>query len=211
MATHIHEEEQVEALKRWWKENGTSIVAGVILGLAGIFGWNAWQNHQRVQAEQAASLYAQLLDAVESRQYPLAEGLVQRLTSEFGSTAYADFARLLAAKAAVEQNDLEKAKKYLGQLVTAGEDENFRHIARLRLARVHLAAGHPEDGLKLLDSADVGDPGGFVGQYEELKGDLYVALGQLQQAATAYQKAIELGRDDAYLKMKLNDLGLESS
>lgn len=211
MATHIHEEEQVEALKRWWKENGTSIIAGVILGLAGIFGWNAWQNHQRVQAERASSLYGQLLDAVEGRQYPLVEGIVQRLTTEFGSTAYADFAHLLAAKAALAQKNVENAKKHLGQLLTAGKDVNFRHLARLRLARVHLAAGHPQDGLKLLTSPDAGDPGSFSGQYEEIKGDLYVALGQLQQAAAAYRKAIELGRDYGYIKMKLNDLGLESS
>ncbi len=211
MATHIHEEEQVEALKRWWKENGTAIVAGVVLGLAGIFGWNAWQNHRQVQAEQASALYDQLLDAMDRRQYSLAEGLVQRLTTEFGSTAYADFARLLAAKAAVERQDLENAKKYLGQVLTRSRDGDFRHLARLRLARVHLAGGHPEDGLKVLTAPDVGDPGGFGGQYEEIKGDLYVALGRLEQASAAYRKAIELGRDHGYLRMKLNDLGLESS
>ncbi len=211
MATHIHEEEQVEALKRWWKENGTAIIAGIVLGLAGIFGWNAWQNHRQVQAEQASALYAQLLDAVDRRQYSLAEGLVQRLTTEFGSTAYADFARLLAAKAAVDRQDLENAKKYLGQVLTRSGDPDFRHLARLRLARVHLADGHPEDGLKLLTAPDAGDPGSFGGQYEEIKGDLYVALGRLEQAAAAYRKAIELGRDHGYLRMKLNDLGLESS
>lgn len=211
MAAHLEEEQQVEALKRWWKENGTSIITGIALGLAGIFGWNAWQNHQRIQAEQASALYTQLLDAVSRRQYELADGIAQRLGSEFAATAYADFGRLLAARAAVERGDWEMAKKHLGQLLTASEDDNYRHLARLRLARVHLAAGKPEDGLKLLTAPEIGNPGRFAGQYEEVKGDLYVALGRFQEAAAAYRKAVALGRDHGYLKMKLNDLGLEPS
>ncbi len=211
MATHLEEEAQVEALKRWWKANGSSIIAGVALGLAGIFGWNTWQNHQQTQARQSSELYSQLLNAVEQQQYELAEGIAQRLTGEYGKTAYADFARLFQAKVAVERGKLEDAKKVLGMLLTSSKDPNFRHIARLRQARVFLAMGNPDDGLKVLNSSEAGDPGKFAGQYEEVKGDLYFALGKLSKAREAYRKAIDLGRVHAYLETKLNDLTPASS
>ncbi len=211
MATHLEEEAQVEALKCWWKANGSSIIAGVVLGLAGIFGWNTWQNHQRTQAQQSSQLYSQLLGAVEQKQYELAEGIAQRLTSEYGKTAYADFARLFQAKVAVEKGQLEEAKKSLGMLLTSSHDINFRHIARMRQARVFLAMGNPDDGLKVLSSGEAVNPGRFAGQYEEIKGDLYYALGKIPQAREAYRKAIALGRTHAWLETKLNDLAPASS
>ncbi len=209
MATHIHEEEQVEALKRWWKENGTSIIAGIVLGVAGVFGWNAWQNYQRIQSEQASDLYMQLQNSVEEGKYELAEGLTQRLTKDFDRTAYADFARLLIAKVAVDEGRLEAAKSWLDAVVNGSRDENLQHIARLRLARVLLSAGKPEEGLALVLS--VANPGRFAGQYEEVKGDLHFALRRFQEAKESYRKAIGLGRDYPYLHMKLNDFSQNSS
>ncbi len=211
MAAHLEEEAQVEQLKRWWKENGASIIAGVVLGVVAIFGWNAWQQHRRTQAEQASNLYMQMLDAVAKGQDELAEGLAQRLTGEFAATAYADFALLLKARAAVDKGDLDQAQAALESLLRQTGDEDFRHIARLRLARVHLGAGRPQVALDVLTEAEVGDPGRFAGQYEELKGDAFVALGKPADAALAYRKALGLGRDYGYLKMKLNDLGVAAS
>ncbi|GAB4360315.1 MAG: tetratricopeptide repeat protein [Methylohalobius crimeensis] len=211
MATHLEEEEQVEALKRWWKENGPSVIGGIVLGLAGIFGWNAWQNHQQAQAEQASELYAQLVDAVQNGKFDLAEGLSKRLTGDFERTAYADYARLLQAKAWVDQGRPEEAKPWLESVLKSSNDVDLQHLARLRLSRILLAMEKPEEGLSLLDSAKVGDPGHFAGHYEETKGDLYYAWGKRQEAREAYQKAIALGRDHPYLRMKLNDLGSEAS
>ncbi len=205
MATHIHEQEQVEALKRWWKENGTSVIAGIALGVAGIFGWNAWQNYQNTRSEQASDLYLQLVSALEQGRYELAEGLTKRLTQDFDRTTYADFARLLLAKAALDQGRPEAAKPWLDAILTNSRDEDLKHIARLRLASVLLALAKPDEGLALLTAAEVGDPGRFAGQYEEVKGDLYLALRQFKAAEAAYRKAVALGRDHLYLKMKLND------
>lgn len=216
MATHIHEEEQVEALKRWWKENGTSVIAGIALGIAGIFGWNAWKNYQNTRFFQASELYMQLVSAVEEGKYELAEGLGTRLCQDFDRTTYADFARLLLASAAVDQGRLEAALPRLNAIVTSSSDEDLRHIARLRQARILLALGKPDEGLALL-TANAGAknfaplPGRFAGQYEEIKGDLYLALGQLKEAEASYRKAVALGRDHPYLQMKLNDFGLDPS
>nr|BAL52848.1 hypothetical conserved protein [uncultured Gammaproteobacteria bacterium] len=202
MAAHVYEQEQIEALKRWWRENGTSVVAGVVLGIAGIFAWNAWNEYQAQRLEQAAAVYAQLKNAALNNQYELAEGLAKRLDTDFASKAYADFARLHMAKVAAEQKRLEAAKVWLETILNTSKDEDLRHIARLRLARVLLDGGQPEAGVALL----LADPGEFAGEYEEVKGDLYLAWGKVQEAKEAYRKAIALGRNHPYLKMKLNDL-----
>ncbi len=211
MATHIHEEEQVEALKRWWKENGTSVIAGVVLGVAGILGWNTWQNYQKTQAEQSSDLYMQLLQAVDQGKPELAQGVTQRLLEQYPNTAYADFARLVQAKLSMDAGKLEEAKKSLGQLMTQSKDPNYRHIARLRMARILLAMGKQDAALALLTSKEVGELGRFAGHYEEIKGDVYQAQGKLKEAADAYRRALALGRDHAYLRTKLNDLGVGSS
>lgn len=211
MATHIHDEEQVEALKRWWKENGTSVIAGVVLGVAAIFGWNTWNRYQQTQAEQASDLYMQLLQAVDQNQQELAQGIAKRLEENFPNSAYADFARLIEAKTAVDGGQWPKARQALEQVLASSSDHHYQHIARLRLARVLLAMGQPQQGLDLLTQAEIGDPGRFAGQYEEIKGDLYFAQGNNQEAADAYRRALAFRRDHAYLQMKLNDLGLGSS
>ena len=42
MAELRTEEEQVEALKSWWKENGKSLIMGVVIAVAAVFGWRGW-------------------------------------------------------------------------------------------------------------------------------------------------------------------------
>ncbi|MCX8049425.1 MAG: tetratricopeptide repeat protein [Methylohalobius sp.] len=207
MATHIYEQEQVEALKRWWKENSTSLIAGVALGIALIFAWNAWKSYQDTQVEQASELYLKLLNAVAESNHELAEGLASRLTSDFKRTAYADFAYLLLAKVTAEQGQLEGAKHRLESLLTTSKDEDLKHVARLRLARVWLALGQPEKGMVVLTAAD--DLGRFAAQYEEVKGDLYHALGKPEQALEAYRKAVAASQDSPFLQMKLTELGLK--
>ena len=43
MDIYASEEEQVQAIKKWGKENGPGIIAGLILGLGALFGWRYWQ------------------------------------------------------------------------------------------------------------------------------------------------------------------------
>jgi predicted negative regulator of RcsB-dependent stress response len=209
MATHIHEQEQVEALKRWWKENGASVIAGLVVGLIGIVAWNRWETYQTSKALEASSLYLKLENAVAEGKYDLASNIARRLSLDFDSTSYADFARLMMAKAEIEQGHLEAAKPWLEGLIQSSKDENFRHIARLRLARLLLALGKPSEGISLLMQAE--NPGQFSGEYEEVKGDLYRAWGKTEEAKDAYRKAISLGRNYFYLKMKLDDLDASSS
>jgi predicted negative regulator of RcsB-dependent stress response len=207
METYLSEEQRLEALQRWWKENRSSIAGGVILGIVIIVGWSMWQSNQRAIAEQASNLYQQLTRAVEAKQSESAVKLGERLIEQYGSSAYAEYARLFLAKLKVEAGDLSAAKKILEEELAKSDDDNLKALARLRLGRTMLAAGEIDPALKLIEPA-TNNPklGKFAGLYEELKGDLLAAANRPEDARRAYEKAKASGEASPLLELKLNDL-----
>ncbi len=206
MEIYETEEQQVEALKRWWKENGVSIIAGLIAALVLIGGWNFWKSYQQDQQNQASALYEQLLQDVERGKHEEVDTIARRLKDQYGSTAYASFAALMLAKSKVRQGDLEAAKSVLRQLVQDANSDELKNVARVRLVRLMLATAEYEQGLQLIAEVDPSAAEGFGGSYDELKGDLYVALGRLGEARTAYQSALRSGQRSPLLQFKLDDI-----
>ena len=205
MAIYETEEEQLEALKGWWKENGQSTIVGVIAGIVAILGWNFWQNYKHDQAMQASALYEQLLTAVNEGKSESAEKIADRIGEQYDSTAYSAYAQLLKAKVEVQQGGLDAARQTLEKTV-ADADDVISHVARLDLIRLLLAKGEYEKGLQLIAEVDQRSAAGFTGSYDELKGDLYVALDRLDEARTAYQSALRGGHTSPLLQFKLDDL-----
>lgn len=203
MAIYETEEEQVEALKRWWKENGRSTMTGVIVGIVIIVGWNIWQDYKHNQSLQASALYAQLLSAQNDGNLESAEKIAERIRGQFGGTAYSAYAGLFDAKIKVQRGDLDAAKQSFEAVIKSAEDE-IAHVARLGVIRILLAKGEYEQGLQMIAEANYGD--GFAGAYDELKGDLYVALDRLGEARTAYQSAVRSGHKSPLLQFKLDDI-----
>ncbi len=206
MEIYDTEEEQVAAIKRWWKENGTSTIAGVVIGLALIGGLNFWQSHVKQQASQAADLYGQLQVSVSQENTESAEKIIQKLEQDFGSTAYASYAALIAAKLKVEQNDQVAAKVILEQLMNNTSSNELQHIARIRLVKILYTTGDYEKGLQIIAQVDPASNEGFAARYDELTGDLYVALDRLGEARTAYQTALRAGSKSPVLQFKLDDI-----
>ena len=205
MEIYETEEEQVDALKKWWKENGRATITGVIVGIAIILGWNFWQRYNQDRNLQASALYEQLLTAAEAGKSESGEKIAQRIEEQFEGTAYGTYANLIKAKIKVEQNDLDAAEQILKK-TTASSDTELSHVARLRLIRILLAKGEYEQGLQLIAEVDPGKLAGFSGAYDELKGDLYVALNSLGEARTAYQSALLSGYQSPLLQFKMDDL-----
>lgn len=206
MAIHDTEEEQLEQLKHWWEANSSSLIAGVATALVIVTGWNWWQNHQLEQRSQASQQYQQLLESAAAGQHDAVGKAADQLFAEHGSSAYADYAALQKAKAIVQQGDLEGAKAILQQRMQTAGDELLRHVARLRLVQLMLATGKYEDGLKLIADVDPAKAGGFAANYDELEGDLYVALDRLDEARNAYQNAIRTGKASPLAQFKLDDI-----
>lgn len=199
------EEEQVEALKRWWKENSTSTIVGAVLGLSIILGWNFWQEHKKERAAQASTNYEQLLKALDGNQNESADKISERVQEQYKGTEYAAFSALFQAKLKAQQGDFAGAKQILKTLI-ADRNEDLANIARIRLARLMLATGEYEQGLQVVNEANAKASASYAAEYDELVGDLYVALDRLDEARTSYQSALRNGQPSPLLQLKIDDL-----
>lgn len=199
------EEQQVEALKRWWKENGKLVVTGLGLGIALVVGVRMYNDHTNNRAESASYLFDQLISNEVGNKQDI-KALDQRLLAEYSSTSYAALSALVVAKQMVKQGDLDSARQKLEWVMANSKNEEFKHIARLRLMRVLTSMKEFDQALSL---ANTDYPKSFAALYEELKGDAYLAKGDTNQARIAYDKAIlQAGvQANRWLKLKRDDLG----
>lgn len=205
MEIYDTEEEQLEAVKRWWKENSQSTIIGLSLGVAIVLGVNFWQEHNKSQAEQASALYSQLLQAANTDKKDSVEKLAERLQQQYPKTEYAAYGGLILAKLKVQQGDVANAKTLL-QTIAKGPNKELGNIAKIRQVRLMLASGEFQQGLQLINEVDPASSSSFSGNYDELVGDLYVALDRLDLARSSYQKALEGGYKSPLLKFKIDDL-----
>ncbi len=208
MEIYDTDEEQVAALKRWWKENGTATLTGVVIGVMLIAGWKFWQNYTKDKANQASVLYEQLLDDVGKGKDDATQKISTRISEDFDSTVYAAYSSFLLAKTKVKQGDLDSAKTIFTKLMSESDSSELRNLARIRLIRLLYSTGENEKGLQLIAEVDQSNSKGFVSSYDELKGDLYVALDRLGEARTAYQSALRSGSGSRLLQFKLDDISV---
>ncbi|HEB96932.1 MAG TPA: tetratricopeptide repeat protein [Sedimenticola thiotaurini] len=203
---NLSEEEQVEALKKWWKENGRSVVGGVVLGLGAVFGWQAWQQHQQSIADQASVQFEQLNQSLIAGVQEPAVKQAEQLIGEYGDTPYALFAALDLARVRLGQGKRDAALAQLQWVVDTADEPSFRQIARLRMARIQLDAGNLDAAGALIDQAG---NDAYRGEFAELKGDLALARGDRKAAGAAYREALAGGVGSASLvQMKLDDLAV---
>jgi len=194
---HLSEEEQSERLKSWWKENGTSVIAGAVLGIAVIGGVNYWRSYKADQAEEAAALYDQVVagqgsDAVDAG---------RKLIDEYAGTPYAGKAALFLAKAAFEGGDADRAEEHLRWALGEAPDPADRKVARLRLARIALSKDQPDEAEALLSEMD---SGGYESEYRELRGDIAMARNDPEAARKEYEAALQALPEQSGFAQMLN-------
>jgi len=203
MSVYETEEEQVEAIKKWWKENGTSIIAGVVLGLGGVFGWQAWNGYQDRIGGEASVAFSQLIGAAKTADPASASKQAELLRSEFESTSYAVLAAMVEARLKLEQGDRGAARSQLEWAMQHSDNPSLKTLARLDLARVLLSDGELKRAAELADVTD----GGFAADFAELRGDIAAEQKRLDAAREAYTQALALNAADPQrLQMKLDDL-----
>ena len=200
MESYRTEEEQVEALRKWWDENGRSTILAVIIALGGAFGWRAWQDHNATQREDASDLYQSMLQVAAAPELTAqrrseAEGFANRLKSDYAGSTYAQFAALQLARGAVEAGDLATAEAELRWVLgKADRGSDVARVAELRLARVLAAKGEAEQALAVLAQADEGTYGSA---YAVARGDILLGLGRDEEARQAYTSARAMGAGEA--------------
>ena len=197
------DEEKAEELKAWWKENGTSVMAGIALAVAALFGWEYWKNHKVTTAESASALYSESRNAEKPED---AARMLQQLQDEYGSTPYGAMAGLQTAKNHAEAGEYQQSADALQWVIDNSAEAEYQDVARLRLARVLVVMEQPEKALELTTHEY---PESFESLLEEIKGDIFAAQKKTDEARKAYERAIltNQGGSTEFIQMKLDDLG----
>ncbi|MFV8575208.1 YfgM family protein [Ralstonia pseudosolanacearum] len=209
MAYDLEEQEQLESLKHWWRDNGNVVTWIVIVVLLALAGWFGWKNWQRKQAGEASVLYEQVQKAVDAKDAEKIKRAAADMEDKFGRTAYAQMGALSAAKALYEANDAAGAKAQLQWTIDHAGDDEYTAVAKLRLAGLLLDEKAYDQGLALV-SGDVAPA--FAALYADRRGDLLAAQNKKDEARTAYKLALEkFGQADAsarqIVQFKLDALG----
>ena len=204
MAYSIEEEQEINQLKDWWKENGKTIIVAFILGVGGMFGWRYWQDHQAEQIAQASAQYDALIySAQQDKQAKKAN--IEQFVQANSKTAYAVFALLDEAKKAAEKQDFAAAEVNLNQALTQSQDEVLTSIVALRLSAVQFQLGQLDNALTSLNQVK-GES--FNARKAILTGDIQVAKGDKVAAKNSFEQAQQSGSqlEQQMAKMKLNNL-----
>ncbi|RLJ15828.1 hypothetical protein DJ030_18375 [bacterium endosymbiont of Escarpia laminata] len=207
MSVYQTEEEQVEVLKKWWQENGKSVVAGVVIGLGAVFGWQSWGEYKERVGGDASVAFNQMITAVESGDSDSASKQAELLRLEYESSNYAVFAALAQARIKLEAGDSPAARSQLEWAIDNASEPGLKQIAQLRLARVLLSEGDLDGAAA---QAKV-DSGAYAGEFAVLRGDIALARQDNNSARDAYSLALASGvGNSALVQMKLDDLAVET-
>jgi predicted negative regulator of RcsB-dependent stress response len=203
---HLSDDEQAERLKAWWKQNGSSVIVGAVVGIGVIVGVNFWRDYKTSQGETASALYEMMLGNYREQNISVSETTGGKIMGTYSSTPYAGKAALLLAKMSFDKNDLTSAKSQLRWAMNNAIEPATVHAARLRLARILLSE---KQFTQVGELISIDDFGGFESEYKELRGDLHMAQGEVRLAREAYLAAAQmLPEGSSYgdiLKMKADN------
>jgi predicted negative regulator of RcsB-dependent stress response len=205
---YLTDEEQLEATKRWFRENGPWLIAGVVIGAGLLFGYRYYESYKNQQALKAAAEFDAIGALLLKNDRSKAAQAADALKKDFAGTPYADQADLLIARMHVDEGELANAIARLSNVMNNSKDQDLRTIARLRIARVYIDQHKPDEAIKLLDAA--GNIS-FAARYHEVRGDALVAkqdtAGALKEYAAALADSQGRGIERAFIELKITDLG----
>lgn len=206
----LQEQEQLDALKTWWKDNRRWLIAALAIALVAYGALTYWKYYQGKQAAEASTLYAEVLKQVASNDPKRINDSVAALVEKYSNTAYAPRAQLLAVQANMQTKDLARAKTQLEWVIAHASESGLQDTARLKLSSILLDEKNYTEAMKLLNATH---PDAFTGLYSDLKGDVLAAQGKTEEARAAYKLAFEkMDSKSAYrnlIQLKLDGLGMD--
>ena len=212
MSIYMTEDEQIDAIKSWWKRYNSIIIVSFSLILLAISGVRYWNWHEEKVTQQASNTYEHLMMSFSNHDNKGVRGFAKQLTTDYGQTIYADAARLTLARLYVVGEKYPQAREQLEHVITHAKMVALQQVARVRLARI-LAAEKSYD--KALEELAQVDDSVYLPLVNELKGDIYAATGRYEQAVTFYRSATDgvqkKGMGNPFLEMKVNALAALTS
>jgi predicted negative regulator of RcsB-dependent stress response len=202
---YSNENEQVDALRRFFANNGKALAIGVVLGIGALAGWRYWSTHQDTSAREVSAHYQQVTSALDASKPQTLEAAA-KFASE-NSNTYGALASLDLAKQYVDKNELAKAATQLQSGIKNTQDANLQAVMNLRLARIQLQQKQADDALKTLDNVK-GE--GWTAIVADIRGEALLSKGDKQGARDAWSKGIDSEASPALkemMQMKMNNLG----
>lgn len=207
MEINTADQEEIEQLKKWWKENGTSLVIGVSLGLMLLFGWKAWHNYIDSQGMAASQYFEQMQSALIQENHEKASTVGDQLLDQYPGTVYAATGALGLAAMQVNRGDLPAARVHFQWVLENSNFDSPRQLARLGIARTYLSEGDTTQALKQLAQLEESM---YSAHVNEVKGDALRKQGDNDAAQQAYMAALQHadGMDErrGLIEMKLAEV-----
>lgn len=208
MAMDLEEQEQIDALKAWWKTHGNKVIIGVTLFVLTVAGWRGWETYQAKQTGEAVVLFDALRKELLANDTKKIRDIAGQLIDKYPRTVYATDAAMVAAKVNFESGDAKSAKAQYQWVIEHAKQPQSKDLARMRLAVVLLDDKNYDEALKQLESAH---DTAFAPMFNDLKGDVYALQGKSKEARSAYQAALDkLPKESPfknYVQIKLDALG----
>ena len=206
MADYANDEEQLDALKNWWAENGQTVIIAAVIGISVVIGGNIYVSSRTETLYTASDIYQQ--------QYVLANETANdtstavSLADDYANTPYAALANLADARQSVTDGDLENAAEKLRWVADNSEQVAVAAQAQLRLASILVAQQKYDQALTVVNAIEVDNYGASI---EELKGDIAAGKGDFETARNAYQGALTqvhkaIPQHTAIIQLKLDGL-----
>ncbi|MEZ9783830.1 YfgM family protein [Vibrio breoganii] len=202
MELYDSEEQQVEAIKDWWKENGKAVILGAVIGLGGLFGWRYYQDSVVEGQEAASDAYGKSIQALQAQGLDATEQ-VQTFINDNADREYAVLAALQLSQAQVAAAEYKEALAQLEWAKANTKDDAIVPVITLRVARVKAETGDIDGAIADLSAMQVA---GWEGRVAELKGDLLLRNGDSEGALTAYSEAQQAEDASQTIQFKLDDL-----
>jgi len=206
------EEEQIKRIRDFLKNYGSTVLLSVVLAVAGSSAFRYWQNHHEKVATFASYSYEAMLISMFNNNDLDTKTQAQYLISQYPDTPYAQLGALELAKLAIESNDLASADTQLQWIMHHAKTPSLKQVARIRDARVLIMMKKPDEALKLLNTID---DKGYLSEIDSVRGDAYIAKGDVDKASDYYQQAKkDLPPDSlsaSLTTMKQNNLAVSQS
>lgn len=211
MSAYMTEEEQIENIKKWWARHGTKVTALLSIILLSIAGYRYMHWHHEKVRHQASAIYEQMMNAFSNQDIKSVRSYANELTNGFEHSVYADAAHMTLAKIYVSKNKWEEATQELKKVADESNMPALKQVASIRMARLLAEQKSYTQALTILNGIKESL---YLPVINELKGDIYGAMGEYQNAQTAYKQALEAvklnGMSNLFLEMKSNELSIKS-
>ncbi len=196
MADHLTEEEQIETIKQWLKDNFLMFFVPIIIAGLAYVGYGMWESNKEAEAASGSDAFRPIMAALENTNGPKIDDATaktilaqsQTLSSDYGDTLYNDLSLLLKARVDVENKRLDDAASALQSVVQNGANDGVKAIAKARLAKVLIEQKKFDDALVLVSAVD---NEAFKGTFTEIRGDIALAQGDMATANSQYKAALE--------------------